>query len=204
MGFVVAPLATALGASEATAGALSTGFGLVGSAVSAFGAIQQGRAQAQMAEYEAQVARNNATIAGQNANYATAAGEARAYDQGLRERAQLATTTAGLAASGIDVNTGSAADVRTSQRGLAQTDVERTRQAAALQAYGYRTQQTNFQAQAQLDTAQAGYAREAGWVRGLGGLITGFTKFGGGFGSAGNGDGTLNFGSPGPGTGGLY
>ena len=191
MGFVVAPLAAAIGVDAA---GLSTGLGLVGAGVSAIGAISQGNAESAQASYEAQVARNNAITAGQNANYATAAGEQRAFNQALKERQQSQAVVSGLAASGIDINTGSAADVRTSQAAIGQQDVETVRQQAALTAYGYRTQATNYTAQATLDTAQAGFDTEAGWLKGLGGILTGAAKFGdfGGGGSGGGGGGGNN------------
>lgn len=138
-----------------------------------------------MASYQSQVAKNNQIVATQNANYATAAGEAKATDQALKERAAAAQTVAGIAASGIDVNSGSAKDTRVSQAELGQTDVERVRQGAALQSYGYRTQSSNFGAESTLDTAQAGYDATAGWMKGLGSLLGGVTKFAGAGGTGG-------------------
>lgn len=152
--------------------------GAIGTGISAIGAISQGQQQAKAAEYQAQVAKNNETIAYQNANYAAAAGETQSYNQGLKERAQSGAIRAAIAGAGVNVNTGSAADVQVSQAELGQQDVEQVRQNAALQAYGYKTQATGFGAQANLDTAQAGYDEEAGWLKGLGGLVTGASKFG--------------------------
>lgn len=199
MGFI-APIAGLFGAADS---GLSTAFGLVGSAVSAVGSIAQGNAEAAAANYSAQVAQNNAKTANQNANYSIAAGETKAYDQALAERAQVGAITAGLASHGIDVNSGSAEDVRVSEAEKAQTDVETVRQQAQLNAYGYRTQATSFEAQSQLDKAQAGFDTEGGFIKAAGGLLTGVAKFGGGFGGAGGGasggggGNTLVFGSNG-------
>jgi hypothetical protein len=154
--------------------------GLVGTGVSAIGAISSGNAQAAEANYQAQIARNDETIAYQNANYATAAGETKSYNEGLQQRAKAGAIASSIAAGGIDVNSGSAAQVRESQSELGLQDVETVRQQAALNAYGYRTQATNYQAQAQLDTAQAGYDTEAGWLNATGSLLGGAAKFGGG------------------------
>lgn len=162
----------------ATAGGISSGLGLVGTVASAFGAISQGNSAAAQAKYQAQVAKNNQTQAYQNANYASAAGETQSYEQGLKERTITGAIDAGIAAGGIDVNSGSAKDVKVSQDILSQQDVQQVRQTAALQAYGYKTQATNFGAQAQLDTAQAGFDQEAGWLNGLGSLLTGAVKYG--------------------------
>lgn len=198
MGFLAAiPTAVGIADAGASAGGFSSALGLLGAGVSAIGSIAAGNQAAAQAKYEAQVSRNNEVIAQQNANYATAAGETKSYEQGLKERAEAGAVTAGLAAGGIDVGSGSAADVRSSQAAIGQTNVEQVRQTAALQAYGYRTQATNFGAQANLDTAEAGFDAESGFIKGAGALITGASKFGGG-GLFGNTDTSSG------GTGGLY
>lgn len=152
--------------------------GAIGSAVSAVGAISAGEAQASQASYAAQVARNNATIANQNARYAMEAGAAKTEDEGLRARARLASVRAGIAASGLDPNTGSAADVQSSDRTLGYLDTVRTQQQAAMQAYGYRTQSTNFTAEAGLDTARASADQTAGFTNAAGDLLSGASSVG--------------------------
>jgi hypothetical protein len=175
---LVAPLLATGASAAAGAGTLATVAGLAGAGVSALGAIGQGEANSKMAAYQAQVSANNAITAEQNANYATAAGEQRATLQGLKERQQSQAVTAGLSASGIDVNTGSPAQVRESQAELGQEDVETVRQQAALTAYGYRTQATGFTAQQQLQQSEASYAPIAGFTTAAGDLLTGAAKFG--------------------------
>lgn len=186
-------------------GEIAAAASLAGTATSALGAITAGNANAAAASYAAQVARNNETIANQNANYAIAAGERKATDQALKERQQRAAITAGLAGHGIDVNTGSAADVRVSQAELGQLDVETVRQQGAVTAYGYRTQATNYGAQAKLDTMQADNDVASGWLKGVGSLLSAapqLTKFGT---SSKTDPGSSDYsGSPGLGTGGLY
>jgi hypothetical protein len=160
---------------------LAVGLSAVGTGISALGAIKQGNALSAMSNYQAQVEANNAKIAAQYAENATQTGESQAYTQGLKERQQEEAVTAGLAAGNVDVNTGSAAQVRQSAREVGQLDVETVRQQAALQAYGYRVQQTGFQAQSQLETAQAGFESTAGWLAGAGTLASGaanITNFG--------------------------
>lgn len=152
--------------------------GGIGTAVSAIGAISSGQAQAQQANYAAQVARNNATIANQNARYAMEAGQAKTEDEGLRASARLASVRAGIAAGGLDPNTGSAADVQTSDRSIGYLDTVRTQQQAALNAYGYRTQSTNFTAEAGLDTARAGADTTAGEIGAAGDLLSGASSVG--------------------------
>lgn len=206
MGFLLAALPAVAGLGGAAAGAgstlgtVATVAGLAGTGISAIGAIQQGNAQAAEATYSAQVSKNNEAIAGQYAEQATQTGEAQAVAQGLRERQQQQAVTAGIAAGGIDVNTGSAAQVRESARELGETDVETVRQQAALQAYGYRTQQTSFQAQSQLQTAEAGFDTTAGWLHGVGALLSG-AAYWGSFGKGGGAAAPLSSGGTDAGTG---
>jgi hypothetical protein len=147
--------------------------GALGSAVSAVGAISAGESQAAAANYQAQVAKNNATIAAQNAEYAIQAGQAKATDLGLQQRAQQAAVVSAIAANNVDINTGSAADVRIGQRQIGYLDTQRTVEQAALTAYGYRSQQTGFEAEAGLETAQAGFDTTAGFIGGAGDLLSG-------------------------------
>lgn len=156
----------AISSSEASAG-----LGIIGAGVQALGAIGSGNAQAAQANYAAQVAANNQIIAQQNAAAATQAGEAQAQNQALRERSKEGAIRAAIGAAGIDVNTGSAVDVRSSQAELGQENVETVRHDAALHAYGYRTQATNFGAESELDRMQAGYDVSAGWLKGIGSLL---------------------------------
>lgn len=127
--------------------------GAVGAATSVVGGISSANAASKQAAYAAQVAQNNATIAEQNRQAAIQTGHAQAEAQGLKERAQFASITAAQAASGIDVNSGSSADVRASQRELGLTDRATVEHNAFMQAYGYQSQETGYQAQAGLQTA---------------------------------------------------
>lgn len=158
-----------------TVGLVSLG---LGTATSAIGAIGSAEAQGKAASYSAQVAANNATIAGQNAEYATQAGQAKAEQVGLQNRQKLGAVVAGEAASGVDVNSGSNEKIKESQEEIGEQDVGTTLNNAQLQAYGYRTQQTSFQAQSQLDSAQASQAGGAAALGAAGSLFQGASQFG--------------------------
>jgi hypothetical protein len=153
-------------------GEVAAAASLAGTAASAVGSIASANASSKEAAYQAQVAKNNDIIAEQNANYATEAGAAKTYDAGLRTRAQQGALLAGLAANGVDVNSGSSEDVRQTERQTGEVTQERTAQDAALTAYGYRSQGTNFQAQSGLDTAESKAAPTAGYLKGIGGLLS--------------------------------
>jgi hypothetical protein len=65
------------------------------------------------------------------------------------------------AASGLDVNQGSAVDVRQSAADLGHLDTMTIINNAAKQAAGFRAQGANFTAEAALDTSAADYAQDA-------------------------------------------
>ena len=121
---------------------------LAGAGVSAAGTFEAGN-------FSGEVARNNAIIAKQNADYARTAGAEQAAIASRKGAAQGAAIKSGLAANGVDVNTGSAADVEAGARETSKLDTETVINNAELQAYGYTTQATNFQAQAAQDQAGA-------------------------------------------------
>lgn len=152
--------------------------GGIGAATSAIGAVSSGYSQAAEAKYQSQVAENNKTIALQNRNYAIQAGESATTTEGLKERAQGGATTAGLAASGLDVNTGSARAVRTSQAEIGEQNVEQTSANALLTAYGYQTQATGYEAEATLEKAAAPRDIAAGYLGSLGTLASGGSQLG--------------------------
>lgn len=210
MGLLLAAAPLVLGAAAPAVGSLgtvATVAGLAGTGIAAAGALEQGQAQAAEANYQAQVSSNNAIIAGQYAQQATQTGQLQAFETGLQERQKEQAITAGIAAGGINVNTGSAADVRESQRELGTLDVNTVLNQAALQAYGYRTQQTSFQAESQLQHAEAGFDTTAGWLSGVGTLLSGsayWGAYGANQGVLGNPSNTVNPGTGYSGAGGYY
>lgn len=117
--------------------------------------VGQGIAGSQAASYQAQVAKNNSIIAKQNATYSAEAGSAQTEEQGLKSASKSGLVRAAFASNGLDVNTGSAADVQTSQRELGYLDTATTASNAALQTYGYNTQSQNYKAQEELENQEA-------------------------------------------------
>ena len=150
----------------------------VSAVVGTVGALSSASAASQNASYQAQVARNNAITASQNAEYATEAGQAKATDTSLAARAQLGAVKAAEGASGLDVDTGSPAAVQQTQREVGTLNTERTVDAAALQAYGYRTQATNYVAEGQLQEQESSQALSAGDLSALGTRLGGASSVG--------------------------
>lgn len=106
--------------------------------------------------------------------------------QSLKGAAQGGKIKASQAANGIDVNTGSAVDVQTGAREANELDSETVLNNAQLSAYGYRSQQTGFTAEAGLDKNKAEEAPIAGDLNAAGGLLSSASSIGGKFGGGGN------------------
>lgn len=166
MGFLAAiPASAMLAASAASA--------VAGAGMAAMSAVSQGHAQAANARYQAEVAANNVTIAKQNASMATQQGEAAATQRELKTRANVGAIKAAQAANGIDVNTGSAVDVRSGAEENGQLSALVIKSDAARQAFGYQTQGSNFEAQSGIDTAMGKQAETAGDLGAVGSVVGG-------------------------------
>lgn len=152
---------------------------VAGAATTAVGQFQAADAASSSAKYNAQIAANNATIATQNASYAARAGTAQAEQAQLQSRAKVGSIVANQAASGINVNSGSALDVQSSADKLGELNAITVKSNAARQAYGYQTQSTSFSSQSQLDQHQSGADITAGDIGATGTVL-------GGIGSAGS------------------
>jgi hypothetical protein len=134
---------------------VTLGIMAVGTAVSAYGKMQAGAGEEAMYNYKAQVAAINQDIANKNAIYAGKVGETQAQTVGMQTRYDIGTEKTQQAASGLDVNKGSAVDIRASRAEVGAEDVAVTRANAAKTAYGYRTQAMGFQAESAIQTAAA-------------------------------------------------
>ena len=143
---------------------------IAGAVAGAAGSIMGGISQANAAHYQAQVAANNALIEKQNAAYAASAGSAKTEQAGFQARAQLAQIRAGEAANGLDVNSGTPADVQESEHEIGDLNTHTVANNSALQVYGYQTQAVNYQAQSAADEAQVGGDIAGGVLGGIGKL----------------------------------
>lgn len=182
MGFLI-PVVAAIGGAAGAGGTAVAGAGtlaeigtaaaVAGAAISAVGSIQSANAQSAAAKYNEQVANQNAQLAGQNASLAAASGDQQAAVQQQKTRAELGAIRAEQAASNVDVNSGSAVDVRSSAAQLGEMNAITIRSNAARTAYGYETQATGFGNEAQLQGAQAGYDQTAGAIGAAGTFLGG-------------------------------
>jgi hypothetical protein len=160
-------------------GAIGAVAGIAGAGVSAYGQYQGMEAQAGNAAYQSQVAANNALIAKQNAQLDIESGEQSAAVQQMKTRQTVGTTKAQQAAAGIDVNTGSAVDVRAGESEVGMLDALTLRSNAARSAYGQEVAAVSATAQSQLLSTEAQQYRDAAPWAAMGTLLTGASSVGG-------------------------
>jgi hypothetical protein len=143
-------------------GALGIGSTIAGAETSAQGAAQLGTANSAMYSYQAGIANLNKSIDLQNQEFAAQTGEQQAQSFGIQEGQQLGQIKAAQASSGFDVNSGSSAQVRASQRQIGSVDTAIIRSNAAKTAYNYELQGTVAGAQSSLYTMASTNAAQAG------------------------------------------
>jgi hypothetical protein len=151
---------------------------IAGAGISAIGTIEQGEATSNAASYQAQVAQNNAIIAEQNATYASNAGLAQAAATSLKGASQAGKVKTAQAASGIDVNTGSAVNVQASERETNVLNSESVLNNAELQNYGYRAAATGYKATAGLEEEEAAQAPVGAALSATGNLLSAASSIG--------------------------
>jgi len=145
-------------------GAIGMGATIACGGLQAKGAMQQGIATLKQNYYQAGVARVNASIAEQNKEWSLNQGELQAQQYGIGAREKMGAIRAGLGASGLDVRTGSAADVQKSQDVLSHTDLATIRSNAAKVAYDYDVQALQYEDQAKLYEMAGTNAASAGQI----------------------------------------
>lgn len=188
--------------------ALATALSAGGLLLSGIGAIGAGNSQAASLNYQAQVARNqaivdqnNATQARNNANYAGEVGMTNAAATAMKGAAISAKIKGAFAANNINPNTGTAADVGTSQSEINKLNSENVLSDAQMKAYGYNIDATNYAygattatAQSQFDNLSASDATTGGYLKASGSLLSGLSSLpiSGWFNGGGSGNATAS------------
>ena len=129
-----------------------------------------------MYNYKAGIAQLNQKIALQNATWAESAGDVSAEEKGLQGAQEVGQTKATQAASNLDVNSGTAQAVRDTQTRVSAFDQDIIRFNAAKTAYGYQAKAAGDVAEANLDTAAAQTAKQAGWLGAAGSILGGVSN----------------------------
>lgn len=158
-------------ASPTAVGTVGLGTSLAGGIFSAFGASQTAKANSQMYAYQARIAKINSDIDKQNADYARNKGEIDATQYGVKAAQQMGHIRAAQGASGLDVNSGSNADVQSSQRKVTSLDLNQIRSNAAKTAYDYDVQSQMDLNQSGIYSAASSNASRAGTLNMLGSII---------------------------------
>lgn len=152
-------------ADPVTLGMMSLATTAIGGGISAFGAQKAGAATQQMYNYQAGVARINSQIDKQNQEYALNQGEAEAQRYGLKAGQRMGEIKVAQAASNLDVNSGSAVDVRDSQHKVSEMDMTQIRSNAAKTAYDFDVKSVMDLNQASLDVMAGQNAKIAGDIK---------------------------------------
>ncbi len=176
MGFLTDP--SVMNPIQAGTGALAT---LAGGRMEAQGAKAAGVAASNADLYNAGVATTNAQIALTNATAAGQAGEANVGISESKTREAVAGIKASQAASGVDVGSVSASNVRGSEAAKGMLDALTIRANAAKQAYGFQQEAVNAKSQADLLKSQAAYDASAGKTKASAVLLNSYTTAAKGF-----------------------
>lgn len=147
-----------------TLAAISIGSSVVGGGFSMFGAASKASAASASANYAAAVANNNSILAKRNADAAEQSGLVQSQTNDMKYRALGGKQKAAAAANGVDVNSGSPLDVRTSTAEMGRLDTLTILNNASKTAGGYLAQAMNFDAESNLDSMKAKNAETAGYL----------------------------------------
>lgn len=142
-----------------TLGTVATVASGAGSGISAIGALMGGQSASRLYQYRA-------AIALQNRDYALATGELQAQRYGMQARQRMGALRAGIGAQGIDIGSGSKANVTSSQQTVTDIDLAQIRNNAARKAYDYTVEATG-------DEMASTEAVRAGKIKALGSLVSG-------------------------------
>ena len=115
---------------------------------SAFGSASVARYQNSIAKAQANIARINAQTMELNAQYALKRGEDAIVQKTMAAGRMKSSQRAALAANGIAVGEGSAAELQASTDIVKEIDTNTIKSNATREAWGYRTQATNYRGQA--------------------------------------------------------
>jgi hypothetical protein len=147
-----------------------------GGIISAMGNLFGGESSAAAYRYQAGVAAINKKINLENADYERYVGEVEAQRSGLGTAQRIAAIKAGKGASGIDVGSGSAADIIDSQHAVGLRDQSVIRANAARKAYGFEVRASGNEAETNLLKMAASRAEIAGKIGALSSLVGGATS----------------------------
>ena len=134
----------------------SLGMQAAGAAMGTVGSYYSAQNTKSNLQLQANLADTNAQIAELGAQSALAQGAKEEQRSRLQTTALKKSQRVALAANGVDLGQGSAAELLTSTDLMGDIDANTIKANAVRSAWGYRTQATNYQNQALMDRASAG------------------------------------------------
>ena len=155
------------------------GLTAAGTATSFAAQRKQARATEQQGEYEAQLLEQNAGLAELQAADAVSRGQADALTRRGQTRQVVGAQRVGLAAQGIDIDVGSAADVQAEASAIGAFDALTIRNNAAREAWGYGIAAADARNRASLTRRGAKNLAGAQRTAAVGTLLTGGASFAG-------------------------
>lgn len=138
------------------AAATSLALMAAGAASNTIGSYFTARGQQTALRYQADIADTNARLSELSAQSELLRGQREEQASRLRTAQLKSTQRAALAANGIDLGQGSAAEILTSTDFMGEVDANTIAANAVRQAWGYRTQGMNFQNEALMKRSTAG------------------------------------------------
>lgn len=139
-----------------TLGNASLGLGILGAFSGAVGAFYSARSTKNQLKFEAEIADINARLSEKAAQQELQRGQFE-VGQITRRAGQIkGSQRASMAANGIDLGVGSAAELQASTDLLKEQDMRQIEVNAIAGAWGYRTQGTNYRNEASMGRASAG------------------------------------------------
>jgi hypothetical protein len=155
------PASTGLGGSSQTAakGMGGMDYLAIGGAISAVGSLFAGFAEADalraQAEFQKQLAEFNAKLSDMQAADSIERGENQAQLINKQAGFMVGSQRAVFAANGVEVDSGSAAEIQRDTRRMARLDAMMSRNNALREAWGYKAQALNYRMQGSLGQAAA-------------------------------------------------
>ncbi len=136
-----------------SASLIGAGIGAIGSAI---GTYQQSKSLRSQLRYQAAIAEINQRLSESSAQQAMQQGQQQVAATTMRYGAVKSSQRAAMAANGVDLGVGSAAEVQASTDILKDIDKNTIEANAIRSAFGYRTQGAGFANQALMDRTSAG------------------------------------------------
>jgi hypothetical protein len=149
---------------------------LAATVVSAAGAAASGIAASNQADYQAQVAKNQADLASRKAAMGMEDSEIKSAELGQQSKATMGKLAAGLASSGLDVNTGSTKGILEGEQQITKTGARDYAKAASYDWWSMKQQQTSALAESELQKSKSEMSMYAGAVGAGSSLLGGGTK----------------------------